>query len=103
MASPTAHIGTKLCEEITSLVRRLRHMYQVWLLRVLQDKGTVPALSMKARAMERLETTCAGYAMGKLWTVWEALVETDAVKRLQVNMRRRRMLSALVWEVQQLQ
>src|SRR5690625_4052581 len=85
MASPTAHNSTKLGEELSSLVRRLRHMYQVGLLRVLQDKGTVPALSMMARAMERLETASAGYAMGELWTVCHALLETAAEKRLHVN------------------
>jgi len=103
MASSTTHNGTKLGEELSSLVRRLRHMYQVGLLRVLQDKGTVPALSMMARAMERLETASAGYAMGELWTVCHALLETAAEKRLHVNMSRKRLFSALDREIKKLQ
>ena len=103
VASSAALNAEELGEELSNLVRRLRHMYQVGLLRVLQDKGTVPALSMMARAMERLETASAGYAMGELWSVCSALLQAAAENKLHVSMSRKRLFSVLDREIKKLQ
>src|SRR5690554_5813276 len=52
--------STVLGEDLTALVRRLRHMYQVGLVNVLQNKQQRPSLGMMGRAMERLESISQG-------------------------------------------
>ncbi|MDQ2075708.1 pilus assembly protein [Marinimicrobium sp. ABcell2] len=92
-----------LGEDLNSVVRRLRHMYQVGLLKVLQGKGTGPALSMMARSMERLDSACVGYPMGELWRVGSAFLEAAAEKKLHLTMGRKRLLSTLDREVKKVQ
>jgi hypothetical protein len=93
----------ELGEDLSDLVRRLRHMYQVGLLKVLQGKGTGPALSMMARAMERLDAACAGHPIGELWWVGSALLEGAAEQKLHLSMSRKRLFSVLDREIKKLQ
>lgn len=103
MAWSQSQDGAEIGEELSSLVRRLRHMYQVGLLRVLQDKGTASALSVMARAMERLEAASAGHAMGELWSVCSALLQAAAEEKLHISMSRKRLFSVLDREIKKLQ
>lgn len=55
-------------EEFGSLVRRLRHMYQLGLLQTIRDPNA-NALMLMERAMQRLLASCGGYRFATFWWV----------------------------------
>lgn len=89
-------------EKFASLVRRLRHMYQVALLNMLQGKQQKFSLAMMGRAMRRLETACAGKPLSKLW--WQASVVFAVTQgdAMQLHKERKLLFSRLDQEIKRL-
>lgn len=90
-------------EELPGLVRRLRHMYQTGLLKVLKGAQVKSSLGIMARAFERLEGVSAGAPMGNLWWLGGALLNVIGEQRLQLTKGRKLLFSALDREIKRLQ
>lgn len=95
--------STVLGEDLTALVRRLRHMYQVGLVNVLQNKQQRPSLGMMGRAMERLESISQGQPRAALWWVGAALFEALRASDMEISVARKRLFSALDREIKHFQ
>lgn len=61
--------------QLTSLVRRLRLMYQTGLIAVLRDQPEVPHFRMMKRACERAQQICGTRPLALLWWVAAAMIE----------------------------
>lgn len=92
-----------LSEDVSALARRLRHMYQVGLLAVLQGRQVKPSLGMMQRALERMDIICAGRPLSKMWHLGALAIGTIAEKGMDVSRSRKMLLSALDKEFRQLQ
>lgn len=85
--------STVLDQDLPAMVRRFRHMYQVGLLSVLQNKQVKPSLGMMQRALERLASISGDQPMGLLWWVgshaFDALLsdhmELSKVRKMQMG------------------
>ncbi len=58
-----------------TLARRIRTMYQVGLVNLLQDKGEPVHYRLMRRAMQRATQLCSGKPMSLLWWVGDAMLE----------------------------
>ncbi|MBB3168169.1 pilus assembly protein [Simiduia aestuariiviva] len=92
-----------MAEDLAALTRRLRHMYQVGLLSVLQGKQVKPSLSMMQRALERLEIISRGRPLGKLWWIGSIALGAMAQKAMELTKGRKLLLSTIDRELKQLQ
>lgn len=92
-----------LGEDLTKVGRRLRHMYQTGLVKVLQGKPQRSSLGMMGRALERLKTLSEGQPMGQLWWLSAAVIEALADQDLQLSASRKRLLSAMDREIKKVQ
>lgn len=101
--SGSGQSSTVLGEDLSALVRRLRHMYQVGLVNVLQNKQLRASLSMMGRAMERLESISQGRPRAGLWWVAAAMFESLRSANMEIGASRKRLFSALDREIKQLQ
>jgi hypothetical protein len=90
-------------EELPGLVRRLRHMYQTGLLKLLQGAQIRPSLGIMARALERLEGVTAGSQISNLWWLGGAVLNAMSEQRLQLTKGRKLLFSALDREIKRLQ
>lgn len=90
-------------EDLGGLARRLRHMYQVGLVNVLQNKQLRGSLGMMGRAMERLESISGGRPKATLWWVSAAALEALRSENMQMSVSRKRLFSTLDREIKQLQ
>lgn len=90
-------------EDISALARRLRHMYQVGLLAVLQGKQIKPSLGMMQRSLERLDIISSGRPLGKLWWLGAAAIGAIAQKSMELSRSRKMLLSTLDRELKKLQ
>lgn len=90
-------------EELAALVRRLRHMYQTGLLKVLQGAQVKPSLGMMARALERLEGVAGDTPMSNLWWLGGAVLTAISEQRLQLSKNRKMLFSVLDREIKRLQ
>jgi hypothetical protein len=61
--------------QLSSLVRRLRLMYQTALIAVIRDQADVPHLRMMVRACERAQQVCGDRPQALLWWVASAMIE----------------------------
>ncbi|WP_027331039.1 hypothetical protein [Marinimicrobium agarilyticum] len=95
--------STVLGEDMRALVRRLRHMYQVGLVNVLQNKQVRASLGMMGRAMERLESISNGRPRAALWWVAAATLEALRADNMVISVSRKRLFSALDREIKKLQ
>lgn len=85
------------------LIKRLRHMYQVGLLNLLQGKQQGNALSIMQRALERIGRLCAGHEFGLLtWVASTALAGMQQDK-MDVSKNRKLLLSMIDRSLKQLQ
>jgi len=89
--------------EFKPLVRRLRHMYQVGLLSLLQNKQPQSALGIMKRALERIEAISGTQPMAKLWWVATAAIEGIQADNMELNKPRKLLLSAVDKHLRQLQ
>src|SRR5690606_27740352 len=90
-------------EDISALVRRLRHMYQTGLLKVLQGAQIKPSLGMMGRALERLEGVTGESQLSNLWWLAGAVLTAMSEEKLQLIKGRKLLLSALDREIKRLQ
>ncbi len=92
-----------LSEDLTAVVRRLRHMYQVGLVRLLRGKQVKPSLGMMQRAMERLSSVSGNRPLGTLWRVTAAALAAMAEQGMEVNKERKLLFGAIDRQIKRLQ
>ena len=99
----TAGQPTAPQEDISILVRRLRHMYQAGLLKVLQSHQIKPSFGMMCRALERLESVCGATPLGNLWWLANASLAAISEENLRITKSRKMLFSGLDREIKRLQ
>ncbi|MGQ9424618.1 pilus assembly protein [Gilvimarinus sp. F26214L] len=92
-----------LGEDLTALVRRLRHMYQAGLVNVLQGRLVKPSLGMMQRAMQRLAAVSGDRPMGTLWRVAATALEVMATEQMEINRGRKLLFGAIDRQIKALQ
>lgn len=90
-------------EDVPALVRRLRHMYQVGMLKVLQGNQIRPSIGMMCRALERLESVCGGSPLGNLWWLANATLTAINEENVRITKSRKMLFSSLDREIKRLQ
>lgn len=90
-------------EDISILVRRLRHMYQAGLVKVLQGSQIKPSFGMMCRALERLESVCGVSTLGNLWWLANASLTAVCEENLRITKIRKMLFSNLDREIKRLQ
>ncbi len=90
-------------EDLSILVRRLRHMYQAGLVKVLQGSQIKPSFGMMCRALERLESVCGTSALGNLWWLANASLSAICEENLRITKSRKMLFSNLDREIKRLQ
>ncbi|RYY04084.1 MAG: pilus assembly protein [Gammaproteobacteria bacterium] len=90
-------------EDISILVRRLRHMYQAGLVKVLQGTQIKPSFGIMGRALERLESVCGTTALGNLWWLANATLSAICEENLRITKSRKILFSNLDREIKRLQ
>lgn len=79
-------------DQLLSLVRRLRLMYQTGLIAVLRDQADVPHFRMMRRACSRAQQVCGERPLAVLW--WVAAAMLEAIQNgVMVNGARKSLLS----------
>jgi len=92
-----------LPEDLSSLVRRLRHMYQTALLNVLKGVQVKASLGMITRALQRLETASTGAVLSNFWWLARTTLAALAEKNMQLGKGRKMLLSAIEREIKRFQ
>lgn len=92
-----------LGEDLTALVRRLRHMYQVGMLSVFREKLIKPSLTMMQRSMQRLSAISGSRPLSSLWWVTGTALEAMAAQHMEVNKARKLLFGAIDREIKALQ
>jgi hypothetical protein len=98
-----AHAASAPQEDLSILVRRLRHMYQAGLLKVLKGHQLKPSFGIMCRALERLESVCGASALGNLWWLANATFTAISEEGLRITKSRKMLCSALDREIKRLQ
>lgn len=89
--------------ELPELVRRLRHMYQAGLLKLLQGARTAPTLTMMIRPLERLSRICEGTRLQTLWQLAGLTLEVVRDQQMPVNRSRKLLFSTIDREIKRFQ
>jgi hypothetical protein len=92
-----------LQEDISILVRRLRHMYQTGLLKVLQGTQVKPSFGIMCRALERLESACGASALSNFWWLANASLSAISEENVRITKSRKMLFSSLDREIKRLQ
>lgn len=92
-----------LAEDLSSLVRRLRHMYQTALLNVLKGVQVKASLGMMTRALQRLESASIGAPLSNFWWLARTTLTALAEKNMQLGKGRKMLLSAIEREIKRFQ
>lgn len=92
---PKASATAIEAEDLSALIRRLRHMFQVGLLNTLQGKQTRSALGIMQRALERLEIISGDRPKTKLWWVSSAALEVLRTNNMELGKARKMVLTTL--------
>jgi hypothetical protein len=100
-AATSSQVPTQ--ENIAVLVRRLRHMYQAGLLKVLQGTQIKPSFGIMCRALERLESVCGASPLGNLWWLANATLSAICEENLRITKSRKMLFSSLDREIKHLQ
>lgn len=93
----------ELSEDLSVLVRRLRHMYQAALLNVLKSVQVMPSLGMMIRALQRLESVSAGKPLGNFWWLCGTTLAAIGEKKMQLTKSRKMIFSAIEREIKRFQ
>ena len=101
--SRTASSSAPTQENLTVLVRRLRHMYQAGMLKILQGTQIKPSFGIMCRALERLEAACGPSPLGNLWWLANAALSAISEENLRLTKSRKMMLSSLDREIKRFQ
>jgi hypothetical protein len=97
------HAASAPQEDLSILVRRLRHMYQAGLLKVLKGHQLKPSFGIMCRALERLESVCGATPLGNLWWLANATFTAISEEGLRITKSRKMLCSALDREIKRLQ
>ncbi len=92
---PKASATAIEADDLSALIRRLRHMFQVGLLNTLQGKQTRSALGIMQRALERLEIISGDRPKTKLWWVSSAAIEVLRTNNMELSKARKMVLTML--------
>ncbi|WP_020209650.1 hypothetical protein [Gilvimarinus chinensis] len=92
-----------LPEEFRQVVRRLRHMYQVAMLNVLQGQQVTPSLGMMSRALERLDKVCGNHPVANLWWVGAEFLTLLSKNQLELTNARKMLFGAIDRDIKRLQ
>lgn len=84
-----------LPEDMRQVVRRLRHMFQVAMLNVLQGKQIKPSLGMMERSLERLDNISGNRPLAPLWWVAAEFMSAIAGGFLSLTKERKLLFSSL--------
>lgn len=84
-----------LDQDLPAMVRRFRHMYQVGLLSVLQNKQVKPSLGMMQRALERLTSISGDQPMGLLWWVGSHAFDALLTDHMELSKARKMQMGAI--------
>jgi hypothetical protein len=95
--------SAKLAEDLSTLVRRLRHMYQISLLNVLKRQQVKASLGMMTRSLQRLETTTAGSSLSNFWWLSRTCLAAMAEKNMKLAKSRLMLFGAIEREIKRLQ
>ncbi len=95
--------STPLQEDISTLVRRLRHMYQTGLLKVLQGTQVKPSFGIMCRALERLESACGASSLSNFWWLANASLSAVSEESLRITKSRKMLFSSIDREIKRLQ
>lgn len=98
-----ATIRQQLPEDLTVLVRRLRHMYQTALLNVLKNVQPKASLGMMTRALQRLDAAAAGSTLSNFWWLSSAVLTSIAEKNMRLTKSRKMLFSAIEREIKRFQ
>ncbi|WP_439135064.1 pilus assembly protein [Pseudomaricurvus sp.] len=90
-------------DDLSALIRRLRHMFQVGLLNVLQGKQKQSALGIMQRALERLEIISGDRSIARLWYLGATTLEVIRTNHMELNKSRKLCLTALDRQIKTLQ
>jgi hypothetical protein len=90
-------------ETITTVARRLRHMYQTGLLKVLQGAQVKPSLGIMMRALERMEGISGTNPISTLWWLAGAVLFEISEQGLQLTKSRKMLFSAIDREIKRVQ
>lgn len=101
--SRTASSSAPTQENLTVLVRRLRHMYQAGMLKILQGTQIKPSFGIMCRSLERLEAACGPSPLGNLWWLANAALSAISEENLRLTKSRKMMLSSLDREIKRFQ
>ncbi len=93
----------ELQEDISIVVRRLRHMYQAGLLKVLQGRQIKSSFAMMCRALERLESVCGATPVGNFWWLANATLTAIHEENLRITKSRKMLFSSIDREIKRLQ
>jgi len=89
--------------ELTQLVRRLRHMYQTGLLKLLQGAQVNPSLALMVRALDRLASVTAGTRLNLLWQVSAQTLGAIKDEQMLITRSRKLLFSTLDREIKRFQ
>lgn len=92
-----------LPEDLSALVRRLRHMYQTALLNVLKSIQVKPSLGMMVRALQRLEAASAGSPLSNFWWLCSTTLDAMNEKNMRFTKSRKMIFSAIEREIKRFQ
>lgn len=93
----------QLPEDLSVLVRRLRHMYQTALLNVLKNVQPKASLGMMTRALQRLDAAAAGATLSNFWWLSSAMLTAMAEKNMRLTKSRKMLFSAIEREIKRFQ
>ena len=92
-----------LSEDFAPLVRRLRHMFQIGMLNVLQGKQVRSAIGMMQRSFERMEAISSDRPMGILFWVGATALAAMRDENMEMTKARKLLLSSLDRQLKQIQ
>lgn len=89
--------------ELPELVRRLRHMYQTGLLKLLQGARVAPTLTMMIRALERLSRITEGARLQTLWQMAGLTLTVVRDQDMRISRSRKLLFSTIDREIKRFQ
>lgn len=89
--------------ELPELVRRLRHMYQTGLLKLLQGARVAPTLTVMIRALERLSRITEGSRLQALWHMAGLTLTVVRDQEMRISRSRKLLFSTIDREIKRFQ
>ncbi len=84
-----------ISEDFSSLVRRLRHMYQLGLLGVIKEDNLDYTIALMLRATQRLQKISGQHALAELWWLSSGALEALSEGKLSLSLFRKRLFSSI--------